>query len=147
MSREYLKRILAALALSAFLAAQAIPQTTTPSTNLTLQVHWMDGIKASGTVTLTGNGLSRTVSDNNDGVYKIAAPLATNGAYIVSWKSNYYTQASLSFPFSLCVASSSLCLQPSTRPAAELDLVLARPTDAGGFRMRQAAPKITVVLP
>ena len=124
-----------------FCATSARSQTV-----LTLQVHWADGLKASGKVTLTGNGLlcngaTCSATDANDGIYHLTVPLAANGAYLVTWTSSYYgaAKATYSFPFFIgCIPFTTVCLDPKTMPSAEADLIFARPTDAGGFRLRDA---------
>jgi hypothetical protein len=114
----------------------------TPTTTLTLTVHWADSAKASGTVTLTGNGSTQTATDANNGIYTMPAPLVNNVAYTVLWQSSNDPNAAYSFPFIVCCG-----VDVTSLPSAELDLIFSRSTDAGGFRWRSKTLKVTQVAP
>jgi hypothetical protein len=126
-----MRRLLICLAMFCCALSLSGQGVVTPLTTLTLQVHWADGAKASGTVTLTGNGITVPVTDNNNGIYTAPVALVGNVAYNVKWQSANDPNAVYLFPF--FVPGS---ISVSALPAEELDLVFWRSTDPGGFRRK-----------
>jgi hypothetical protein len=106
----------------------------------------MDGTKASGTVTIKdfdGNTLA-TLSDASASnapaaVFQAALPLVTDKSYILTWSAAHDSNSQFSTPFivgcSLLGSMHFYCIK-SQIPSAELDLVMNRSTDPGGFRVR-----------
>lgn len=102
-------------------------------TTLTVQTHWQDGSKASGSLTVTGNGTTQTVTDASNGVFTISVSLVSGVNYHIVWQSSnpdpaYVALAPTTLDFIPCCGFDSSKLRD-----AELDVIFARPTDPGGF--------------
>jgi hypothetical protein len=129
----------------------ALAQTS--ATSLTLKTSWLDGTKASGTVSVKdfdGNTVA-TLTDNSASnapaaVFTATVPLALDKSYIVTWSAAHDSNSQFSTPFvvgcSLLGSMHFYCIKSSIA-SAELDLIMNRSTDPGGFRVRS----FTGVLP